>query len=330
MLDNSYRKLGAVHDDYTHRFTTATYARVPTSSSTPPRASWRGPSVLAFVTSLRHPHDSTDYLRVEVAAPNARPARTAAVAGLPCLRRGQSRPGLCPAGADHLRRSGLPAAGAHARRAVRPGALRPGQGHQDRIGLAAARRVAPDHVMVFDADDFVYRGVTSTCTAGRRRLFRRRGLHLLPGALRLPPGQRLLRPVRYVPCAALAALRGPRRVPVHATQAAVEEAFGERLHALLGAHRGTRAWLAGRGVQPSPAIARRGLPGGHGRETLRHGPARPRPPPWPAAKARFSPFQATSAGLRWSTGAAPREVASEVRRALSRLRRRPPSQTAEE
>lgn len=113
----------------------------------------------------------------------------------------------------------------------------------------------------------------------------------------------------------------PPDLAATATQAEVGEAFGIRLQALLGAHRGTRAWLRDRGVSLEPLPFRAAVyqvdTGENHSGTAFRGVARPLGPPLttefsvPRLKGRPSAFR---------TSFAPREIRYEIGRRALRLR----------
>ncbi|MFC8943473.1 glycosyltransferase family A protein, partial [Streptomyces griseoincarnatus] len=119
------------------------------------------------------------------------------------------------------------------------------------IGLLAARAVKPDHVMIVDADDFVHRGLAGfvaqrpdapgwVLTNGyiysrARQTYRpQRTFNHVCGTSHV---------VRYDAYAV------PDRLDMHADQTQVAEGYGERLHAILGAHHDALDWLADDGFQ---------------------------------------------------------------------------------
>lgn len=113
--------------------------------------------MLAFVTSLRHPHNSTDYRRVEALL-----ADTLASVGQqtdPDFRVwvvGNRRPADLPRWAEWV---GVDFPAPSATRAAQTGraAVLRDKGTKLAVGAAAAARADPSHIMFVDADDMVSR-----------------------------------------------------------------------------------------------------------------------------------------------------------------------------
>ena len=211
--------------------------------------------MLAFVTSLRHPQNSTDYAHVErllqdtlgsLAQQTSRDYHVFVV--------GNQAPAVpLPPQTTFVPVDFPPPVTTRGARFGREPFVRD-KGTKIGVGLLAAREHAPDHVMVFDADDFVHRDVVAH--VGRRP--DTAGWVVEQGYLysRARHGYRRIDDFssRCGTCHVLSWRHYdvPDGLSTSADQAEVEAAFGERLGALLGAHRGTRAWLAARGVSLEP------------------------------------------------------------------------------
>lgn len=117
------------------------------------------------------------------------------------------------------------------------------------IGLVFARRFEPDHVMIFDADDFVSRQIAAFVNSHKespgwvidagwmyssaRKVFRK-----------VPEFNRTCGTSFVIPYRAYGV---PYELDVHATQDQVAAGFGEKLYRILGAHRDAQTWHAEQG-----------------------------------------------------------------------------------
>ncbi|GEL94449.1 glycosyltransferase family A protein [Cellulomonas composti] len=124
------------------------------------------------------------------------------------------------------------------------------------IGLAAARAHDPDHVMIVDADDFVHRDVAALSAAhpGADGWFVDEGYIYSRARQAYRVQQRLFRVCGTCYVVSWPAYNVPDDLAVTASQDEVAEAFGERLGAILGAHRNARRWLNAHGwrLEPMP------------------------------------------------------------------------------
>jgi hypothetical protein len=283
--------------------------------------------VLAFVTSLRHPLNSADYDEVErlLAETLTSVCNQEAGSDFAVFVVGNQRPAFALPPAVTFVPVDFPPPVDSAGPQFGREPFVWDKGTKIGIGLAAARAVRPDHVMVFDADDYVHRGIAALAASDPTAP----GWYVDEGFIY----SRRRQSYRVIPqfsgrCGTCHVLRWdlygvPPDLTTTASQEEVAKAFGERLPALLGAHRGLRSWLGERGVPLDPMPFRGAVyqvdTGENHSGTELHGMARPvgrslardfglpRPPLLPAA----------ARGLL-----APREVEHEVRRRLRRLKSR--------
>ncbi|GAA4174883.1 glycosyltransferase family A protein [Gryllotalpicola koreensis] len=122
------------------------------------------------------------------------------------------------------------------------------------IGLAAARAVSPDHVMIFDADDFVHRGLAALSSSAPRApgWVVDEGLVYSRSRQAWRPQHDFNRTCGTCHIVAWDAYDVPDDLPVTATQDEVADAYGERLDRVLGAHRQGREWFADHGFPLAP------------------------------------------------------------------------------
>ncbi|WP_368498783.1 hypothetical protein [Herbiconiux sp. A18JL235] len=112
------------------------------------------------------------------------------------------------------------------------------------IGMVAARQYDPTHVMIFDADDFVHRSLAGVVRENpdhpgwivRRGLMysRSRNAYVQKDNFNRTCGTSFVIPFD--------AYGVPTDLSIAATQDEVAGAFGERLSAIMGAHREAEAW----------------------------------------------------------------------------------------
>ncbi|MBM7502751.1 glycosyltransferase family A protein [Agromyces aurantiacus] len=111
--------------------------------------------MLAFITSLRHPRNSSDYAQVEaLLADTLRSVMRQRHPDFTVWVVGNRRPGELPDGVHWV---GVDFAPPSEKRSPITGqdAVLLDKGSKLAVGLLAARTTAPDHVMFFDADDMV-------------------------------------------------------------------------------------------------------------------------------------------------------------------------------
>jgi hypothetical protein len=213
--------------------------------------------MLAFITTLRHPQNSVDYARVErlledtldSVAQQTSEAHVIIVVG-------NRRPDFALPPRAHFVQVDFPppAPPTGAQTAREPFVW--DKGTKLGVGLIAARRFDPTHVMIFDADDFVHRGIAATVegdpgNAGwviRDGWTYSRARNSYVGE---PDFNRRCGTSFVVPFEAYGV---PADLPVTASQEQVAAGFGERLFAIMGAHRDAVEWYSahGRELQAFP------------------------------------------------------------------------------
>lgn len=211
--------------------------------------------MLAFVTSLRHPLNSTDYTRIEsllaesLASVCAQTSQDFAVFVV-----GNRRPTAALPPKVTFVEVDFPPPVPTAGPRFDLGPFVWDKGTKIGIGLAAARQVEPDHVMIFDADDFVHRDLAAF-SADRVEA---NGWFVDEGYVYSRTRQSYLLERRFFGvCGTSHIVRWqaydvPDGLTVEADQSEVSEAFGERLPAILGAHRNARTWLSKHGHKLAP------------------------------------------------------------------------------
>lgn len=213
--------------------------------------------MLAFITSLRHPQNSSDYGRVEALLHDTIKSVTAQTSDdYVVIVVGNKRPELPLPDKTHFVPVDFPApappTGAKTARAP----FVWDKGTKIGIGLIAARSFDPDYVMIFDADDFVHRDLAGFVarnppsagwvinegwmySRGKGAYRRQREFNRTCGTCFILPTD---------------AYEVPTDLSVSATQEEVAAGFGERLPNILGAHRNAVEWhrLHGRVLTPLP------------------------------------------------------------------------------
>jgi hypothetical protein len=289
--------------------------------------------MLAFVTSLRHPHNSADYGRVEELLRLTLRSLTAQTTDdYLVFVVGNRAPEIEPDLAERVRfvpvdfAAPEAADGPHAGRSqfVRD------KGSKIGVGLLAARPYRPDHVMIVDADDFVHRGLAEFTAQHRdhpgwvvdqgwvysraRSVYRRQpDFHRTCGSSFVVPFE---------------AYGVPDDLDVTATQDEVLAGFGDRVENVMGAHRHALEWYArhqGRALEPLPfrgAVYHVDTGENHSGKGLR-GLARPLDPEF-AAQFGLPPVRRTTAALWSAVGprAAVETALTVGRRALGPVVRR--------
>lgn len=211
--------------------------------------------MLAFVTSLRHPLNSDDYGRVEALLRETLRSVCAQTSDeFAVFVVGNEEPRFPLPDPVTFVPVDFPPPVQHR------GPMTPRQpfvwdkGTKIGIGLAAARQVRPDHVMIFDADDFVHRRLAQyaadrrgepgwVLTEGYMYSSRRRSLQLRRDFNRTCGTSHIVRFDAY---------GVPDNLAPSATQVEVADAYGDRLGAILGAHRDAVHWLADHGYPLAP------------------------------------------------------------------------------
>ncbi|KQQ49728.1 glycosyltransferase family A protein [Plantibacter sp. Leaf314] len=201
--------------------------------------------MLAFITTLRHPQNSVDYGRVErLLEDTLRSVTQQTSDDYVVIIVGNRRPDFeLPPRTEFVEvdfPAPAPATGAQTARAP----FVWDKGTKLGIGLIAAARHDPSHVMIFDADDFVHRDLAATVSANPDHggwvihdgwmYSRARNVYVPQADFNRTCGTCFIVPI------------GAYGVPTHlsegASQEAVAEAYGERLNEIMGAHRNAESW----------------------------------------------------------------------------------------
>ncbi|WP_152030881.1 glycosyltransferase family A protein [Agromyces aureus] len=206
--------------------------------------------MLAFVTSLRHPQNSNDYSRVEALLAETLESVTRQTnREFVVIVVGNKRPAFeLPERAYFVPVDFPPPAPPDGPRTAR-GPFVWDKGTKIGIGLAKAREFRPDHVMIFDADDFVHSGIAEYVTArpGHSgwviergwKYSRARNAYRRQAKFNRTCGTSFILPFE--------AYGVPEGLAITASQQMVADAFGERLETILGAHHDAREWHAAHG-----------------------------------------------------------------------------------
>jgi hypothetical protein len=211
--------------------------------------------VIAFLTSLRHPLNSADYGHVEalleetlasVAAQTNRDFHVFVVGNRePSFDLG---PQTSFVGVD------FPPPVDRAGPQFELAPFVRDKGTKIGIALAAARALTPNHVMIFDADDYVHKGIAEFAATDPHA----NGWFVDEGYIYSRARQAYRVQKRFFGVCGTChvvnfdAYEVPQGLSLSASQAEVEEAYGETLPALLGAHRNSRVWLSKRGRRLDP------------------------------------------------------------------------------
>lgn len=213
--------------------------------------------MLAFITSLRHPDNSADYRRVEEFLKDTLASVTQQTSDdFVVIVVGNQRPGFDLGPKTHFVRVDFPPPprekGPHAGRLP----FVWDKGTKIGIGLIAAREFSPDAVMIFDADDFVHRQLTEFVSArpgasgwvvDKGWIYSRaRNAYREQDEFNRYCGTCFVLPYE--------AYGVPDDLTVTASQDEVAAGFGERLEAIMGAHKGAVQWHRerGRAIEPLP------------------------------------------------------------------------------
>ena len=210
--------------------------------------------MLAFVTSLRHPQNSADYDQVEALLSETLSSVTAQTDDdFVVVVVGNQRPrfDLGPK-VEFVEVDFPPPAPPDGPRTAREPFVWD-KGTKVGLGLVAAAKHRPDHVMIFDADDFVSRHIAAFARTNPGRGWyvsegwmysRARGVYTVQRDFHRTCGTSLI-----VPYDAYAV---PEHLPLLATQSEIAAAYGERLTNVLGAHRDAVHWFSEHGVDLAP------------------------------------------------------------------------------
>ena len=239
--------------------------------------------MLAFITTLRHPQNSVDYGRVEellkgtldsVAQQSSQDYVIIIV--------GNKKPDFPLPERSHFVQVEFPppAPATGAQTAREPFVW--DKGTKLGIGLIKARDYSPTHVMIFDADDFVHRNLAATVRDQPKHdvwvvrdgwmYSRARNSYVPQSEFNRACGTSFVVPFD--------AYGVPSDLTVAASQEQIAAAYGDRLSAIMGAHRNADTWFIDHGhvleAFPYPAAVYHVDTGeNHSGKTLAAGLARP-------------------------------------------------------
>lgn len=212
--------------------------------------------MLAFVTSLRHPRNSTDYARVEKLLRETLHSVTSQTSeDFVVIVVGNREPSFSLPERVHFVPVEYPAPAPRSVRVSRSPFIRD-KGTKIGIGLIAAREFSPDYVMIFDADDFVHRGLASFAgeNPGQDGWVIKEGWMYSRARSAFRPQPDFNRTCGTSFIIPFEAYGVPPDLDVRATRSEVRAAYGERLSKVIGAHKWAEEWFAahGRQLQPLP------------------------------------------------------------------------------
>jgi hypothetical protein len=213
--------------------------------------------MLAFITTVRHPHNSADYDRVETLLQGT----LASIARQACddyviLVVGNRRPGFpLPARTHFIQVDYPPPSPRNGPQTGMPSVIWD-KSTKATVGLVAARDFAPDYVMFVDADDFVHRDLAGFCRdhPGQPGWVVKRGWMYSRARNTYAPKWKLFRICGSTFIVPLEAYPVPAELTVDATQLEIFEAVGELFETVLGEHRYALEWWRqrGRALRPLP------------------------------------------------------------------------------
>lgn len=202
--------------------------------------------MLAFVTSLRHPRNSKDYARVEQLLLETLHSVTNQTSDdFVVIVVGNRAPSFALPDRVHFVEVGFRAPAPKSVRVSRSPFIRD-KGTKIGIGLVAAREFSPDYVMIFDADDFVHRGLAEFVgqNPGRPGWVIDDGWMYSRARSALQPQPNFNRTCGTCFVIPYEAYGVPDELDVHSTRGEVREAYGERLSKIIGAHKHAVEWYA--------------------------------------------------------------------------------------
>lgn len=206
--------------------------------------------MLAFVTSLRHPQNSADYARVEeLLRETLHSVAQQTVDDYVIIVVGNKQPGFeLPPRTEFVRVDYEAPAPPTGPRTARDPFVRD-KGTKIGVGLIAARRHAPHHVMIFDADDFIHRDLTRIVTSAPHSpgwVIDRGWMYSRSrnGYRRQDDFNRTCGTSFVIP---YEAYEVPQHLDITASQEELIEGYGDVLPNIIGAHRDAVSWHRERG-----------------------------------------------------------------------------------
>lgn len=206
--------------------------------------------MLAFITSLRHPQNSADYARVEeLLQETLNSVAQQTVDDYVVIVVGNRHPDFeLPPRTEFVQVDFEAPAPPTGPRTAREPFVRD-KGTKIGVGLIAARRHDPDHVMIFDADDFIHRDLTRIVASAPHSagwVIDRGWMYSRSrnGYRRQDDFNRTCGTSFVIP---YEAYEVPQHLDITASQAELIDAYGEVLPNIIGAHRNAVSWHRERG-----------------------------------------------------------------------------------
>ncbi|WP_172979860.1 polysaccharide pyruvyl transferase family protein [Agromyces agglutinans] len=206
--------------------------------------------MLAFITSLRHPQNSSDYGRVELLLQwTLRSIANQTSGEYLVFVVANQVPSFELPERVHFVEVDFPSPAPNGGRHTAREAVLWDKGTKLAVGLIAAAGYDPEYVMIFDSDDFIHRDVVKFADANPGRP----GWYISDG-WRYSRATNAYRPLRgfndecgtsYILPFAVYAV--PAHASVNDTQEQLADAFGDRLLEIIGSHLHLVEWLAARG-----------------------------------------------------------------------------------
>lgn len=213
--------------------------------------------MLAFVTTLRHPHNSADYDRVEVLLQDTLTSITRQTCDdYVVIVVGNRRPSFALPARTHFVEVDFapPSLDGAPQTGKAPGVW--DKGTKVGVGLIAARAFDPEYVMQVDADDFVHRDLVSFISShpGHPGWVLKRGVMYSRARNCYTLQRKLFRICGSSFIVPLHAYEVPEELTVTASQQEIAAAFGDGLEEVLGNHRYSLEWWQerGRALEPLP------------------------------------------------------------------------------
>jgi hypothetical protein len=212
--------------------------------------------MLAFITTLRHPQNSADYGRVESLLQDTLASVTRQSSDdYAVLIVGNRRPEFALPERTVFVEVDFPPPSDHRGPQTGPASVIWDKGTKTAVGLIAARSLAPEYVMCFDADDFVHKDIAALAHAhpGRAGWVATRGWVYSRARNAYAFRRKFFRICGTSFIVPFEAYEVPRDLTVSATQQEIADAFGERLENILEHGYAFDWWREhGRRLQPLP------------------------------------------------------------------------------
>lgn len=207
--------------------------------------------MIAFITSLRHPDNAVDYGEVErLLQRSLRSVTSQTGGGFVVIVVGNRAPSFRLPPRVHFVQVDFPAPPEPTVREERWEVVIRDKGTKLAVGLLAAHAFSPDFAMMFDADDFVHRGLSEWVARQPREAngwFVSQGWMYSGARGAAKPIRDLHRVCGTCYIVPWRMYEVPDGIGTDASQEELIAAFGERLRWLMGKHNGSDRWLADHG-----------------------------------------------------------------------------------